>query len=443
MPSLVDIPPESFIFINSYLQPTYLTKLALVSKRYRDTAEDALWKDIELHRQDPHHDKSALSLSTYRRTNRAYLDSKLDETGPYRTESGHDFDFERRNGHFGTVIRNNYQSQHWERLSCFTRRICLTVTHKSPKVIWNAILSFPTLISVEIIGEANVDLNGQFLGPPKTNKLGYPLAQNVRDIRLRGYIPSEFVVALCQARLPYLRSLDLGILEYPKKDQSRKSDELEGLFKGTNFTAPRSVLWFSPTTMSLGSLTHLHLCKLGTIESPLEHPSRKRYFLIEEDVPHDITELRQWATLLKTVRHNIVELMLEQRRVLGRRKYCAFGMPSGENVHFLSGDEAEKRETIFFRFMKDMFGNGCQWPKLKRLTFCGFNLDGPGFREEFGEDFEAFASRALPGVLAKHEYGRFMTYSTKNGAIVNRPGVDGLRPQFTRTRRSLRAHSEG
>jgi hypothetical protein len=141
--------------IMSHIRPHDLTKLARASKRYRGFAQSALWRNIELHRQDAHHD--CFALSTQKELARAYLDSELPDAWSYRGHDGTDLDFDRWNAKFSTAIRRLYKtagkSEAWGRLALLVRHLCLTVTHKSPPQIWNMMLSLPNLHTIEVIGE--------------------------------------------------------------------------------------------------------------------------------------------------------------------------------------------------------------------------------------------------------------------------------------------------
>jgi hypothetical protein len=73
--TLDDMPSEMINAIFGYLRPHDLTKMACVSKKYRDITQSILWGSIELHRQDAHHD--AYGLSTQNDICRSYLDEEL------------------------------------------------------------------------------------------------------------------------------------------------------------------------------------------------------------------------------------------------------------------------------------------------------------------------------------------------------------------------------
>ncbi|KAG9189532.1 hypothetical protein G6011_06400 [Alternaria panax] len=196
-----------------YLPPHDLTKLARASKRCHDFAQSLLWGSIELHRKDAHHKCFTLSKRNY---TREYLDDQLRDPWSYRNCDSTDVEFNLRNLHFGAAIKQLCEptgiSESWGRLAPLVRHLCLTVTPNSPSQIWNTILSLPDLNTLEVIGEHSQDR----LGPPAAQSLRRPVATKVQNVRLRGYIPVEFVSAICKASASSIESLDFGVLEKPQ-----------------------------------------------------------------------------------------------------------------------------------------------------------------------------------------------------------------------------------
>jgi hypothetical protein len=309
-----DMPAEMIDAIISSLRPHDLTVLARVSKKYREIAQSALWRCIELHRQDEHH--QIFGLTTLKDTRRSHLDDALLDSWSYRDDGGRDHVFDRHRAKFATAVRKLYRtagkSQAWTRLAPLVQHMCLTVTYMSPPQIWDMILSLPNLATIEIVGEDPI--NGQ--GPPQPATLRAPGARTIQDVRLRGYVPAKFVLELCKASASSIASLDLGALE-PPKVFCGDADEME-LQKELGYplyVAPRGVLWFSQgSAVIFGNLTRLLLCKRGSFDGPPDM-SEDEDFEIREDDAHECIELKQWASLLRSVRSTIVEVVLEQRPV--------------------------------------------------------------------------------------------------------------------------------
>lgn len=262
MASLQSFPTELINEVMGYLRPNDLTNVAKVSKYFRNYAQCQLWRNIELHRQDAHH--KLFGLTTYQHVPRMYLDDVLRGEWTYRSFAGNDLDFDRRNAKFNAAIRALYRtagkSQGWARLAPCVRHLCLTVTSKSPATIWNAILSLPHLATLEVVGESGLGTKGVVSGPPTANNLRTPVVSHVRTVRLRGYIPADFVSNLCEASLNSIAHLDLGILEEPQIWEGASEEmELQEELGYPIFVAPRGVSWYTETTPTFTSLSHLLL----------------------------------------------------------------------------------------------------------------------------------------------------------------------------------------
>ncbi|KAF2254864.1 hypothetical protein BU26DRAFT_559513 [Trematosphaeria pertusa] len=433
MASIQTLPAELINEITSHLRPHDLTRFARVSKQFREFAQSTLWRSIELHRKDAHH--GGFGLTIQQTIPRMYLDDVLRGSWSYRSFNGDDPEFDRRNAKFGTAIRTLYRtagkSHAWMRLSGWVRHLCLTVGHKTPGSIWNAILSLPTLGAVEVIGEYSLDSHFQWKGPPKAAALRQPSASKIRNVRLRGYIPSNFVSMVCKASAKSIVSLDLGMIEEPNVWEGDLEDmELQEELGYPLFAAPRGVLWFPlDSAPLLPSVTHLLLCKRGHYD-PIPEMSEPEDLEYREDESYEIHELKHWAVLLKSVRSTVVEVVLEQRPVM--LEYILdpeYELSPHDHVFF---DPECLENTLFWQHVvRSVFDDGAGWPKLARLIFRG--VDERGFEQGLGESLQAFASRVLPGVQVDVVRGTHMFFSTRHGTISNRHGADGLKPHLDPT----------
>lgn len=421
------LPPELINHILKYLPSDTLTKMARVSKKHRDLAQSALWRSIELHRRDAHNEQFGLSTDVIRMN----LDSELCDPWSYRNSLGNDADFIHHNSKFGTAIRKLYrsagESQAWTRIAPFVRHICLTVTSRTPLQVWDMILSLPHLTALEVIGDESVCSGAKQLAQPRT--LRPPSSTAVKNIRLRGYIPAIFTKELCKASASSINSLDLGILEPPKVYVGDKEDqEYQEMLRYPIFVGPRGVLWYEPNeSMSFNSLKQVLLCKPGKFDGPpdmSEEENGERY----EDEDHGLLELQQWTALLRSFRDTVVEIVLEQRPIyLQYLLSCDMEISTNDKTSFCPMFNSFDSE-FYRRILKGVFNDGGAWPKLKKLTLRGINLQG--FEEEAGETFESFVARALPGVQVQDVAGNIMFFCTRKGTIMNNDGVDGLKPQI-------------
>ncbi|KAI4653393.1 hypothetical protein J4E93_001159 [Alternaria ventricosa] len=282
------LPAELTIDVMSYLRPHDLTQLARASKRYREFAQSALWTSIELHRQDAHNDCVTLS---HKQPPRAYLDDCLLHPWCYRNYDGVDAEYDTRNEQFRAAIREMYasdgKSEAWVRIKPVVRHLCLTVTHESPPEIWNMILSLPNLHTIELIGEYSEDR----IGPPMAlGLLPKPAATKVQNVRLRGYIPTEFVSAICKSSAATIVSLDIGVLDEPEFFRGRELGRTEyGETVCPMYMCPRSPTWYHAVEWpQFTSLTHLLLCKPARFNGFRKRPN---------DVDYEAPQLQQWATI--------------------------------------------------------------------------------------------------------------------------------------------------
>jgi hypothetical protein len=422
--TLEDMPAEMINAIFSYLRPHDLTKLAQVSKKYREITQSSLWRSIELHRQDAHHE--AFGLSTQKNICRSYLDDQLHNPWAYRVPGGADLVFDHRNAKFGTAVRKLFRSagksRAWIRLAPFVQHLCLTVTHKSPPQIWDMILSLSNLATLEVIGEFSASNEG----PPGATNLREPKAQKIRDVRLRGYIPAQFVSQLWKASASSVICLDLGALEPPKLHDA-EGEELEWQQELGHplYVAPRGLLCLGEDNApSFSSLTHLLLCKRGSFDGPPDM-SEDEDFEIREDDAHEVKQLKEWAALLSSVRSTIVELTLEQRPVyLEYLLYTEMEISPDDTTSFCP--MLHSFDSLFYRhILKSVFDDGKAWPKFEKLTLRGINLIE--FEKEAGETLDVFTKRALPGVTVKNIPGNYMFFNTRKGTIMNQHGADGLK----------------
>jgi len=391
---LDSMPAELMLEVLGNLRPHDLTKLARVSKKYRELAQAKLWRNIELHRRDVH--DGPWGVPDRENVHRAHLDDKLRNPWTYlvfqpvRGET--DLVFQHYNASYNAIIKKYYQtagmSQGWKRIAGFVRSLCLTVNGSSPTRIWNIILSLKHLDRLEVIGENNFSRGC----PPAATGLREPLATEVHVVRLRGYIPAAFISTLCKASASTITSLDLGVIEQPRSATGVAvggDQRVDG-----SCSAPRGVLWFkADAPPMLPKMSHLLLCKPGNVGKP-EESYEEEMMECTTDREHEALELQSWASLLRTVSTHLAELVLELRPVCS----CFLldgksGIVTDSETEF--GPDSPSDELFFRHVLKEVFGVGRSWSKLRKLTLRGINFRH--FEQEMGESLQNFASRLLPG----------------------------------------------
>ena len=407
------LPAELTIDVMSYLRPHDLTQLARASKRYREFTQSALWTNIELHRQDAHDNCFTLS---HKQLPRAYLDDYLLHPWCYRDYDGVDAEYDTRNEQFRAAIREMYastgKSEAWDRIKPVVRHLCLTVTHESPPEIWNMILSLPNLRTIEVIGEYSEDRRGP---PTALGLLRKPAATSVQHVRLRGYVPLEFVSAICRASASTIVSLDLGLLDEPEFFRGHELERSEyGETICPMYMCPRSPTWHHTVDWSqFTSLTHLLLCKPALFNGFRKRPN---------DVDYEAPQLQQWASLLRSIRLTAVEIVLEHRKIFVDRH---------DEVDEHIKADADVKCPPDVRFCQEVVEQAFtqDWPNLKTLIFRGMSSSKGDYWPKPGPDesLSEYTTKLLPGVQVEQILGNYMFLNTERGTILNQHGADGLK----------------
>ncbi|KAH8724024.1 hypothetical protein GQ44DRAFT_802803 [Phaeosphaeriaceae sp. PMI808] len=406
--TLDSLPIEIFNATCSNLGRNDIRNLALVSKKSRDLAQCILWRTI-----DTHHiwgGNECFELDAQKDIRRGCIQIRY-HIAPedYNVSQGHAFErlFGKRAERFEAVVRDLYlpagQSQAWYRLASFVRHLSLTVTTRSPPQIWDAILSIPKLDSVEIISEhdlVNQD-SRQILSQRSSG--GVPAANRIRNVRLRGYIPAQFLSKLCYASASTITSLDLFTTKSAIfKPRYIESTATSGIRQIQFDLSLRALIWFDGgLTSRLSSLTHIHLCKRG------------RFCLTPDEAyeQQDILEYKQWASFLRSVRSTLVEITLEQRHPKLYNPFTYWEEVSHQSSIKHLPECNSFDSSLYHYVLKSAFDDRGVWPKLKKLTLRGFNLQE--FHKVSGETLQVFAERTLPGVSLHEMCGVYMYFNWK------------------------------
>jgi hypothetical protein len=302
------------------------------------------------------------------------------------------------------------------------QHLCLTVTHKSPPQIWNMILSLPNLTTIEVVGEYSEDNQG----PTQPTSLRQPGACKIRNVRLRGYIPEQFVVEMCKASAATIVSLDLAAFLPPKLFVGDEEEMEWGQEMGRLYQAPYTVSWFDPSSIPFISLTHLLLCTHGQFRGLCDGWDDEELVFLEATT-HNPEEFEQWASILRSVRSTIVEIVLEQRPIRVKSILDPEFHRHDDTAYFCRSHDSF--DSLFYhQILESTFGDGESWPRLKKLTLRGINLQD--FEAETGETLSAFTERSLPGTFVQEIPGNYMYFNDHTGTIMSQHGADGLTPQL-------------
>ncbi|KAJ6497337.1 hypothetical protein C8R45DRAFT_1211258 [Mycena sanguinolenta] len=279
-----------------------------------------------------------------------------------------------------------------------------------------------------------------------------PPLETLRKLRLRGYVPKEFVQYLCRGATG-ISDLELAVLDQPigsiladdrmnppppkrksagdeggddeeedDEDDAEEEDDAEDFDE--ECIAPRALAALGDINLAaqFSSLTRLRLCRPA---ESLSEPVQDTYV----SVVSDVAILKEWAALIRATRGTLEHLVLDQR-------------PFAEEIERVStGDEEFLRAYAYGagydRFVEHalpaLIEDGIEWPRLKSVDFHGFDVppkDGDEDEDDGAVDkqqrlLEVVAGRFEPlGVDVRSGLGRRMVFEDDDGVI--RGHVDGF-----------------
>ncbi|KAJ7835999.1 hypothetical protein B0H13DRAFT_2107592 [Mycena leptocephala] len=279
----------------------------------------------------------------------------------------------------------------------------------------------------------------------------HPPLENLRTLRLRGYLPKELVQYLGRGTTGIL-DLELAVLDRPigsslvydrqnpprkrksegyEDDQDDDEDDDEDdtaensdaeSFEHEECIAPRALATLEDIDLArqFSSLAHLRLC----------WPAESLCGGVQDvyvSVASDITILKEWAALIRATRGTLEHLILDQR-------------PFAEEIEQdTTGDEEFLRAYAYGpgydRFVEHalpaLIEDGAEWPRLRSVHLHGFDVppkDGGEVNDAVDQPqrlLEVVAARFEPlGVDVRSDLGRRMVYEDDDGVI--RGHADGF-----------------
>ncbi|KAJ6497309.1 hypothetical protein C8R45DRAFT_1071948 [Mycena sanguinolenta] len=271
----------------------------------------------------------------------------------------------------------------------------------------------------------------------------HPPLENLHTLRLRGYLPKEFVQYLCRGTTGIL-DLELAVLDRPigstlvgnrmnpprkrksegyeddddddeddDEDDTNENSDAEN-FKHEECIAPRALAALGDVNLDrqFPYLARLRLCR------PAESLRRRSFQDVYVSVASDIAILKEWAALIGAARGTLEHLILDQR-------------PFAEEIEQDSTGDEEFLRTYAYgpgydRFVKYalpvLIEDGAEWPQLKSVHLHGFDDDAV---DQSHRLLEVVAARFGPvGVVVRSDLGRRMVYEDDDGVI--RGHADGF-----------------
>lgn len=131
--------------------------------------------------------------------------------------------------------------------------------------------------------------------------------------------------------------------------------------------APRPMLWKNSSItspMNLSALTHLCLCRPVETDDPDDNWPLNSF---KYDDDRDSLAVSEWVTLLRGVRHTMVNLTLDQRHIVG-------DIQSDTIVSRPPTTSTPKADWRFKEIILPVLLE-YEWPALRRLEFRGIVVD--------------------------------------------------------------------
>ncbi|KAF2806851.1 uncharacterized protein BDZ99DRAFT_500896 [Mytilinidion resinicola] len=422
------LPTELFLEVTRYLRHGDLFQLMQVCKKCHQIVEPILWTKVELHRPSYHEDYAYPHWNTDARCEeRPYM--HLAEIGPT------DYHYlDSRHADVARVFLTRFEniekdgSERLRRLASQVRWLCLHVDPYEDGYMnrncWNVFMMFTNLEYLE------VDAAWAALEPFHSD--AQPLAK-LRTVKLRGYVPREFVQYLCQ-RPSHIVDLELALLDNPvggtlpykrtnpppkalkpPEDYEGMTEEEIGAFDDVEEfdeeqIAPRPLCWMPE---GLGSqftvLTRLWLCKPGEPAFDIDSWHSAYYSALS-----DKRALETWASIIRTARATIVYLTLEDR--LSVEEIEVESTDSDEFMQYYSHGLSYHR---FVAIVLPVLMEEAQWPSLKQLQLYGIEIhDSTHSRDRHPHvDIRSKLRQRHPHAKVETYLGRRMTFDHATGEV--------------------------
>ncbi|KAF2682797.1 hypothetical protein K458DRAFT_488529 [Lentithecium fluviatile CBS 122367] len=427
------LPVELFLDVVKYLRHHDLAQLARVSSQYHSLIEPVLWTHVELHRFSLHEDLAFRPLreqeAALQRPYQCPEHMPTRETGAHYPVWGNpditrwDLEQHRTAMLFLDVFSEGttVDRKRAERLASLVRWLCLPVngwtTYYDEKMTdtWNALAMFVNLEYLEISAYWRP---AKFLHPFRGAHI--PMSM-LKTLKLRGYIPAEFVQFAC-ANTAKITQLQLAIIDTPIGSNlpSKRGipaspvdpeDETEEDFDHERI-APRPLACLSPSLISsFSSLEGLSLCR------PCEGPPDNEDHWFNEiyhSIRSDEKVLKEWASLIRSTREMLTHLTLDQRPVA--YEDAPDGMDSASWVDAYCNGEGYQR---FVAIVLPVLLEDAEWPALKCIRIFGFESDAARDREDSVDMVQKLQQRFGNGVPILNGRGRWMLMWDDSGEIAS------------------------
>ncbi|KAF7350867.1 hypothetical protein MSAN_01648800 [Mycena sanguinolenta] len=230
---------------------------------------------------------------------------------------------------------------------------------------------------------------------------------NLRTLRLRGYVPKEFVQYLCQGTIG-ITNLELAVLDRPigYDNPPLEGDEDDAEDFNTDAIAPRALaalLGAFDLAEQFPCLTRLRLCRPTESTNDCAHDDYV-------SIVSDIAILKEWAALIRAA-----------------RRWSISSLTNGYLIDYAYGPGYDRFvEYTLPALLED--GADAEWPRLKSVHLHGFDVPPQDDVDEPQRLLAVIGPRFEPlGVDVRSNLGRWMLYDYGDGVIQHGDGLGGRR----------------
>jgi hypothetical protein len=285
---------------------------------------------------------------------------------------------------------------------------------------WNAISMLQSLEYLEISAYWRPPRNFEPFEAPEE------LMSKLQTLKLRGYVPAEFVQFVC-ANASSIANLQLGVInnpigsanisgrENPPPPVDSEDEDAEDFADAENI-APRPLTCLSPQIISkFSSLTNLYLCR----PSEGAYPDHDAYCEVYTSRKSDTSVLHEWASLLRVARATLTRITFDQRIVA--EENAPDGNDSANFVEEYCNGNGYQR---FVEIVLPVLLEEAKWPALKSIWLFGFEAEDARNRKRSVDLVRKLGERFGEGVQICNGSGRWMLIWDDSGEI--QPGGDVL-----------------
>jgi hypothetical protein len=469
MSSLIYVLPiELVLHILTFIHHNDLAVVARLSRHFQGIVEPVLWTKIEFHSPLFHehyvHKQLREEQVALQRPYHQYVGEESDTKSDNLAYGGYlkdeDYHYEVRT--FLRVIQNKHggDQKRIDHLAGRVRWLCLPVNGmfanwRKESDPWNALAVLKNLEYLEVSAIWKpLDEVVPFAGSSHT-------LLRLSTLKLRGYIPAEFVGYLLRSAST-ITNLEMGLIDAPlgcmallsptptnSEDSEDMAEDdaldivdnlpssslvqpegienIEGIVGSVlgehtspdgEVVAPRSLPCLDPSSISqFTSLTRLYLCRPSEAEDQREIMTLLRE--IFTFVRTDQIILQEWASLLCTAKNTIAHLTFDQRPVGDENEDR--GIANDEFMFSYANGPGYHR---FVEHVLPVLLEDGEWPALKSIQLFGFEWDGrkvedDWYMERSGESVEIHKQlqRRFPNVAVSSALGRRMLFKDETGEI--------------------------